>query len=106
MALVLKSPEFAHGAEIPKKHTCESADVSPTLEWSGSAARTVSFALIMDDPDAPGGTWVHWVLWDLPASAHKLPEAVAKQDQLGRRDRAGPQQLQEDRLQRPVSATG
>src|ERR1039458_9925880 len=64
MALVLKSTAFAPGAEIPKKHSCEAADVSPALEWSGSPARTVSFALIMDDPDAPAGTWAHWVLWN------------------------------------------
>lgn len=53
MALVLKSSAFALGAEIPKKHSCEAADVSPELEWSGSPVHTVSFALIMDDPDAP-----------------------------------------------------
>jgi Raf kinase inhibitor-like YbhB/YbcL family protein len=82
MALVLKSTAFALGAVIPKKHSCEAADVSPALEWSGPPAHTASFALIMDDPDAPAGTWVHWVLWNLPASAHGLPEAVAKQDQL------------------------
>ncbi len=89
MALVLKSTAFAPGAVIPKKHTCEAADISPALEWSGTPARTVSFALIMDDPDAPAGTWVHWVLWNLPASAHELPEAVAKQDQLGDGTRQG-----------------
>jgi Raf kinase inhibitor-like YbhB/YbcL family protein len=89
MTLVLKSTAFAPGAEIPKKHSCEAADVSPALEWSGAPARTVSFALIMDDPDAPAGTWVHWVLWNLPASAHELPEAVAKQDQLGDGTRQG-----------------
>ena len=89
MALVLKSSAFAPGAEIPKKHTCEAADVSPALEWSEAPARTVSFALIMDDPDAPAGTWVHWVLSNLPASVHELPEAVAKQDQLGDRTRQG-----------------
>ena len=89
MALVLKSPAFAHGAEIPKKHSCEAADVSPALEWGGPPARTVSFALIMDDPDAPAGTWVHWVLWNLPASAHELSEAVAKQDQLDDGTRQG-----------------
>jgi Raf kinase inhibitor-like YbhB/YbcL family protein len=89
MTLVLKSTVFAPGAEIPKKHSCEAADVSPALEWSGSPARTVSFALIMDDPDAPAGTWVHWVLWNLPASAHELPDAVAKQDQLGDGTRQG-----------------
>src|ERR1039457_5842209 len=89
MALVLKSTAFAPGAVIPKKHTCEAADVSPALEWSGTPARTVSSALIMDDPDAPAGTWVHWVLWNLPASAHELPEAVTKQDQLGDGTRQG-----------------
>jgi Raf kinase inhibitor-like YbhB/YbcL family protein len=82
MALVLKSSAFAQGAEIPKKHTCDATDWSPALEWSGPPVQTVSFALIMDDPDAPGGTWVHWVLWNLPANAHELPEAVAKREQL------------------------
>ena len=89
MALVLKSPAFAQGGEIPKKHSCESADVSPALEWGGALPHTVSFTLIMDDPDAPGGTWVHWVLWNLPARAHELPEAVAKQDQLDDGTRQG-----------------
>jgi Raf kinase inhibitor-like YbhB/YbcL family protein len=89
MALVLKSTAFAPGAVIPKKHTCEAADVSPALEWSGPPAGTVSLALIMDDPDAPAGTWVHWVLWNLPASAHGFPEAVAKQDQLDDGTRQG-----------------
>ncbi len=55
MTFVLKSSTFAHGAEIPKKHTCDAADVSPPLEWSGPPPRTVSFALVMDDPDAPEG---------------------------------------------------
>src|ERR1035438_1983132 len=63
MTLVLKSTAFAPGTEIPKKYSCEAADVSPALEWSGPPTRTVSFALIMDDPDAPAGTWVHWVRW-------------------------------------------
>src|ERR1039457_2470670 len=82
MALVLKSTAFAPGAEIPKKHSCEAADVSPALEWSGSPARTVSSALIMDDPDAPAGTWVHWVLWTLPANTRELPEGMEKQEEL------------------------
>ena len=89
MAFVIKSPAFAHGAEIPKKHTCQAEDVSPALEWTAPPPRTVSFALIMDDPDAPGGTWVHWVLWNLPPNAHQLPEAVAKQDQLNDGTRQG-----------------
>ena len=82
MTFSLKSSAFAQGAEIPKKHTCESADVSPALEWSGAPEHTASFSLIMDDPDAPSGTWVHWVLWNLPAGSHSLAEGVAKSDQL------------------------
>jgi Raf kinase inhibitor-like YbhB/YbcL family protein len=82
MTLVLKSSAFTQGAEIPKKYTCLTEDVSPALEWSGAPARTVSFALVMDDPDAPNGTWVHWVMWNLPASAHELHEAVARRDLL------------------------
>ena len=82
MAFTLKSSAFASGAEIPKQFTCTGTDVSPALEWSGAAAKTATFALIMDDPDAPGGTWVHWVLWNLPASAHSLPEGVPKSEQL------------------------
>jgi Raf kinase inhibitor-like YbhB/YbcL family protein len=85
----LKSSAFAAGAEIPKKFTCVAADVSPALEWSGGPAKTGSFALIMDDPDAPVGTWVHWVLWNLPASAHSLPEGVAKREQLDDGSRQG-----------------
>jgi Raf kinase inhibitor-like YbhB/YbcL family protein len=80
--LVLKSSAFAQGTEISKKYTCDAADISPALEWSGLPARAVSFALVMDDPDAPNGTWVHWVMWNLPANAHELHESVAKRDPL------------------------
>jgi len=89
MPLVLKSSAFALGAEIPKRHTCDAADVSPALEWSGSPQPTSSYALIMDDPDAPAGTWVHWVLWNLPANAHELQEGIAKQEQLNDGTRQG-----------------
>lgn len=82
MTLVLKSSAFAPGSEIPKKHTCDAEDVSPALEWNAPPQRTVSFALVMDDPDAPNGTWVHWVMWNLPAGAHELPEGVKKRDPL------------------------
>ena len=82
MTLTIHSTAFAEGAEIPVRHTCEGADVSPPLEWSGAPARTKTFALIVDDPDAPDPaapkmTWVHWVLHDLPPSATGLPEGVA-----------------------------
>jgi Raf kinase inhibitor-like YbhB/YbcL family protein len=82
MPLKLKSASFENGGTIPKRFTCDGADLSPALEWSGAPANTKSFALIVDDPDAPVGTWVHWVLWNLPASAHGLPEGVPKRAEL------------------------
>ena len=78
MAFTISSPSFRNGAEIPKKFTCDGADVSPLLSWSGAPSATKSFALIADDPDAPVGTWTHWVIFDLPASTSGLPENVAK----------------------------
>jgi len=82
MAFALASSAFEAGAEIPARFTCEGADVSPPLAWSGAPAGTRSFALVLDDPDAPDPaapkrTWVHWVLYDLPASSAALPEALA-----------------------------
>ncbi len=74
MAFKLSSPAFADGGNIPRLHTCEGADLSPALEWSGEPGGTGSFALIVDDPDAPVGTWNHWLLCDLPASTHTLPQ--------------------------------
>jgi Raf kinase inhibitor-like YbhB/YbcL family protein len=77
MAMTLSSPAFAPGAEIPSTHTCEGADTPPVLAWSGAPAGTRSFALIVDDPDAPDPqapkmTWVHWVVFGIPASATGL----------------------------------
>jgi Raf kinase inhibitor-like YbhB/YbcL family protein len=74
MAFKVMSNAFAEGATIPKIHTCDGADLSPALEWSGEPAKTGSFALIVDDPDAPVGTWNHWLLWDIPATAHTLAQ--------------------------------
>lgn len=82
MAFDLHSPAFTHGADIPKKHTCDGADYSPALRWGDGPAGTQNFALIADDPDAPAGTWVHWVLYDLPADTRELPENVARQETL------------------------
>ncbi len=76
-ALALTSPAFAAGGEIPRKYTCDGEDVSPPLEWGAPPAGTQSLALIMDDPDAPMGTWDHWLLYNLPADARSLPEGVA-----------------------------
>ena len=74
MPFRLESPAFAEGATIPRLHTCEGADLSPALEWSGEPEGTKSFALIVDDPDAPAGVWNHWLLWDIPASTRALPQ--------------------------------
>ena len=82
MPFTLTSTAFAEAGAIPKRHTCEGEDVSPPLAWSGAPPGTKTFALIVDDPDAPDPkapkrTWVHWVLYDLPAHAHELPGDAA-----------------------------
>lgn len=79
-SLELRSTAFQPGGDIPKKFTCSGSDVSPALEWGEPPAGTRSLALIVDDPDAPAGTWVHWVVFDLPASARRLPEDVSKSE--------------------------
>ena len=76
MVFELTSSAFAAGESIPPRYTCDGDDVSPLLEWTDPPAGTQSLALICDDPDAPVGTWVHWVLYDLPAETRTLPEAV------------------------------
>lgn len=76
--MTLESSAFAAGQPIPQKFTCEGADVSPPLRWSDPPAGANNFALIADDPDAPAGTWVHWVLYNLPAETRSLPEGVPK----------------------------
>jgi hypothetical protein len=64
---------FAGGGTIPDVYTCEGDDISPALAWAGEPEGTQSFALMMDDPDAPAGTWNHWLLWDIPGHVHSLP---------------------------------
>ncbi len=68
MTMKVTSSAFQAGQAIPTKYTCEGEDISPPLQWSGVPAGAKSFALICDDPDAPVGTWVHWVLYDLPVT--------------------------------------
>jgi Raf kinase inhibitor-like YbhB/YbcL family protein len=80
--LAVSSPAFAAGAAIPSEHTCEGADQAPALAWSGAPAATRTFAVIVDDPDAPDPaapkqTWVHWVVVDLPAATAGLPTGGA-----------------------------
>jgi Raf kinase inhibitor-like YbhB/YbcL family protein len=89
MAMELSSKAFRDGAAIPKKYTCDGQDVSPELAWSGAPEGAKSLALIADDPDAPGGVWVHWVLYDLPADTRELPEAMPTDRKLGNGARQG-----------------
>jgi Raf kinase inhibitor-like YbhB/YbcL family protein len=78
LTLVLKSAAFADGAPIPKDHSCQGADQSPALEISEIPAGTQSFAVIVDDPDAPGGTFVHFVLWNLPPRLRAIPAGLPR----------------------------
>jgi len=74
--LLLESDAFQAGDTIPQRYTCDGDDLSPALQWSEPPAGTQSLALIFDDVDAPAGTWVHWVIFDMPAGALSLPEGV------------------------------
>ena len=76
MAFELRSSAFKPGETIPRKHTCDGVDLSPALNWADPPPGTKGFALVCDDPDAPAGNWVHWVLYGVPASATSLPEGV------------------------------
>ena len=83
MAFSLRSPSFTHEGQIPAKHTCQGDEATPPLAWSDAPAGTKSFALIVDDPDAPDPrapktTWVHWVLYNLPATTTALPEGATR----------------------------
>jgi len=80
MAFSLTSPAFTANGAIPKQHSCEGTNRSPELRWSEPPPGTKAFALIVDDPDAPAGTYVHWVLYDLPGDATGLPEGVPPEE--------------------------
>jgi Raf kinase inhibitor-like YbhB/YbcL family protein len=82
MALSLSSPVFQEGEKIPVKYTCDGQDMSPPLTWGEPPPGTQAFALIMDDPDAPGGVFTHWVIFNLPGDSRELPEAVPRENQL------------------------
>jgi len=78
LAFTLTSSAFAPGAAIPAQYSCKGADTSPPLEWSGVPANTATFAIIMDDPDAPGGTWVHWLIWNFPPGGNGMSEGTPR----------------------------
>jgi Raf kinase inhibitor-like YbhB/YbcL family protein len=73
----LTSPAWQPGAIIPARYTCSGENLSPAIAWTAPPDKTASFALIFDDPDAPRRTWTHWTVWNIPASARGLPEALA-----------------------------
>jgi Raf kinase inhibitor-like YbhB/YbcL family protein len=74
----LESPAFREGEWLPRLHTGEGRDLSPALRWREVPEKVRSFALRLDDPDAPAGLWIHWVLFDIPAEVHELPEGVSR----------------------------
>ena len=79
MTLTLSSSAFAPGKSIPDEFSCKGRNISPALAWTGAPANTVSFALILDDPDAPSGTFTHWVIYNIPAASKGLAQGVARQ---------------------------
>lgn len=83
MALELKSSAFKNGETIPDKYTCQGEDISPPLEWSDMPDKTESFALICDDPDAPMGTWDHWLLYNIPGNKTSLKENIEPEKKSG-----------------------
>lgn len=95
MTIQVTSSAFAEGETIPRRHTCDGEDFSPPLNWSAIPEGTASLALIVDDPDAPRGDWVHWVLVDLPPELTGLPEGaqgvgIDGRNDFGRQGYGGP----------------
>ena len=82
MDLEVRSNAFKYGGYIPSKYTCDGDNVSPQLSWSKGPNGTKSYAIIADDPDAPMGTWVHWVIYNIPENITSLPEALSDDKQL------------------------
>jgi Raf kinase inhibitor-like YbhB/YbcL family protein len=82
MPFTLSSTEFFHESAIPAKFSCDGENISPPLEWGDPPQGTESFVLVSDDPDAPRGTWVHWLLYNIPADVRALPEAIPPEGEL------------------------
>ena len=89
MSFGLRTTAFSEGGVIPKKHTCDGADLSPGLTWINIPAGTQSLVLIAEDPDAPVGTWTHWTAWNIPPMSTELPEGVPKVENLADGTRQG-----------------
>jgi Raf kinase inhibitor-like YbhB/YbcL family protein len=106
MAFQLTSSAFGHGQPIPPQYTCRGKDISPPLSWSDPPAGTQSFALICDDPDAPAGDWVHWLIYNLPATTRSLPEGVPTDGQLPDGSRQGLNGWQQTGYRGPCPPSG
>lgn len=82
MKISVTSSAFKDGDMIPRKYTCDGDEISPPIDWSGIPADARSVAIISDDPDAPTGTWVHWVIFNIPSEVKGLPENVPSKESL------------------------
>jgi Raf kinase inhibitor-like YbhB/YbcL family protein len=82
MSINLTSNAFRHQQSIPSKFTCDGEDISPPLQWTSGPPPTRSYSLICDDPDAPGGTWVHWIMFNIPAEVNEISEDIPGKDTL------------------------
>lgn len=89
MPFAITSTAFSNGGEIPRKYTCSGENISPPLNWVEAPAKTQSLALIADDPDAPAGTWTHWIIWNFPARTTLVAEGVPPHDSLENGARQG-----------------
>ena len=89
MSIKLTSTAFQDGGLIPSNYTCDGANVSPTLNWSGVPPTAKALAIVCEDPDAPGKTWVHWVVYDIPPTTMQLPEGIVHEEKLSNGSKQG-----------------
>ncbi len=87
--MTLSTTAFRNNAAIPERFSCQGEDISPSLAWSSAPEETKSFALLLEDPDAPRGPYIHWVIYNIPAGEHGLAENIAKRDPLPNGTRQG-----------------
>ncbi|MEJ2013489.1 MAG: YbhB/YbcL family Raf kinase inhibitor-like protein [Anaerolineales bacterium] len=102
----LSSPAFENGATIPTRYTCEGDDTSPPLTWTGLPAATASLALEVEDPDAPSGSWIHWIVFNLPLEISELPAEIGEQPNLGGLGESGSNSWGETRYGGPCPPSG
>jgi Raf kinase inhibitor-like YbhB/YbcL family protein len=106
MTLKLTSTAFVEGAAIPARHTCDGENLSPPLAWEGVPEGTKTLALVADDPDAPRGTWVHWVVYGIPAATRTLPENLPARETLDDGTRQGTNDFQKPGYGGPCPPSG